>query len=757
MLENIMDFGPQIPTAANAMNIATSVNFSVHPAILESVVNSQSGTLHKALLELIMNSCDAKATKIEVSIDSHSFKVKDDGEGFASKEQILTCFGQFGTPQSSQKTYGRFRIGRGQCFSWGVISWRTGPYRLVVDILNKGLQFDFYENEEPVNGCEVSGVFYEPIIHSDLYNAISNFKNCVLYVSTPIILAGQQINIVPSENTWDHENDDAYILVDKFRYHGLHVYNMGVHCICFPTKTYGVSGVVVTKKPLTVNFARNDIILNKCDVWKRVSRFIKSKGTSKLLKLKVLNDDEQVYVISRLLSGEFSFNEVSECPIFTDVSGKRFSITTLLTEKTISVSQRNKSFLADKVQSSRMARVLAYESLQRFGCGSLEELFSVLEELSSEDEYISELLSQVAIVEDVELFSSYFDGGYFVFDDKKLTQLENAAIQAIRYGERFVRRSLQESDAIEFLPLQRNILAGVSDEAEAWTDGFSNIFISRKWLKKAKLGIEWFQHVCQLLAHEYLHDESDQDSHPHDAIFYNAFHQVALYAAREQNGVDLKVAARKMAAKFVYIQKKAGNAVPKAFYQFGGVCELVHKRVTSDYYQVLSELNKLKRNSPYVDDPERLVFWRGEYGGVKTKGVMSLEGPLLYVGDKMASWTSDIDEMKYGSGHITEAQIVWEIGNVSLNNLSEIERKCLAEDIGCNIRPWGGRDIKPLCVNFYGSAVCRTHIREWIEREPALASLCKESPTSMSEWYEAATNPDFNFAEVDWARLHGWS
>ena len=102
--------------AGNCQPKIENINFSVHQAILDSVISAQSGTLHKALIELVMNGIDAGASEVRVKLNHDGFEVADDGRGFTDKEQIMSCFAQFGSPQTEDKTFGRFRIGRGQCF-----------------------------------------------------------------------------------------------------------------------------------------------------------------------------------------------------------------------------------------------------------------------------------------------------------------------------------------------------------------------------------------------------------------------------------------------------------------------------------------------------------------------------------------------------------------------------------------------------------------------------------------------------------------
>ena len=79
-----------------------------------------------------------------------------------------------------------------------------------------------------------------------------------------------------------------------------------------------------------------------------------------------------------------------------------------------------------------------------------------------------------------------------------------------------------------YRPNSRRILAGESESADGWTDGKTYIYVHRKFLKKP-LDVHTTTRVVTLLVHEFLHDASDMDAHPHDATFYKGFHDVMSY------------------------------------------------------------------------------------------------------------------------------------------------------------------------------------------------------------------------------------
>lgn len=77
----------------------------------------------------------------------------------------------------------------------------------------------------------------------------------------------------------------------------------------------------------------------------------------------------------------------------------------------------------------------------------------------------------------------------------------------------------------------RQIQAGVSDVAIAWTDGAQVITVDRRFLERCfSTGISGAVTLVLTLVHEYLHDGPSTGTHVHDAEFYERFHQITMFA-----------------------------------------------------------------------------------------------------------------------------------------------------------------------------------------------------------------------------------
>jgi hypothetical protein len=125
--------------------------------------------------------------------------------------------------------------------------------------------------------------------------------------------------------------------------------------------------------------------------------------------------------------------------------------------------------------------------------------------------------------------------------DNELDKAELIALRAIREGAKALynegvysdrwKDKIGETffdDAKRSARHARKITAGVSDTANGWTNGTSDIWINRKILKKMKDGLGGYMQVSALLLHEYIHREASTGTHDHGVEFFEAFHEYSM-------------------------------------------------------------------------------------------------------------------------------------------------------------------------------------------------------------------------------------
>lgn len=264
--------------------------FQMHPHLLMDVMRRQAGTLGKAILEGCMNAVDARAKTCKITLSSKGMVIEDDGQGFPSAEEVQQFFEVFGKPHTEDegKTYGTFRMGRGQIFAFGKNVWRSQCQRMTVDLETLGLDYDLDQVDEKsrVAGCRIDVTFYSPLAPSALEDTKRELKHLARYIQLTLTVNGEQYATDPAAESWDVADGDLYL---RLKAGGtLAVYNLGVLVRDFPASYYGTGGIVVSRKPLKVNFARNDI-QHDCPIWKRVQREVRSRSDVKNAKAEVLS------------------------------------------------------------------------------------------------------------------------------------------------------------------------------------------------------------------------------------------------------------------------------------------------------------------------------------------------------------------------------------------------------------------------------------------------------------------------------------
>lgn len=521
------------------------LSFVAHPHILFSIIQSQAGTLAKALLEGVMNSIDAGASRVSVQVSEDAFSVRDDGRGFQSRDEVLNWFGQFGTPhQDGDAVYGKFRMGRGQMMAFAINTWRTGIFQMEVDIKGKGLNYRLTEKKPAVKGCRIHGRLYNRLSRVALDEVLTEFTALVRYAQIPVSLNGRVVSKRPEDQAWDIVTDHAYIKMQRTG--DLLVYNLGVLVRSYSPHAFGCGGIVVSRRPLTVNFARNDILTYSCEVWRHIAEQLRGLSVSKVATKASLNSDERGFLARQWAFGNIPSHlnlPAASLKLFTDATGKHHSLEDLLSFEAVTLAKDEQSRTGARLHREGRAFVLAEETLARFRVDSLDELVRVVQERSG----ISFTPKPVPF-EDLALGSSET---YQLVADCELSLPELCVLQALRQRH---DKFFQWFSAVEKSSGIRTLSAGSSEVADAWTDGRAFITVHRKMLARAaERGEPAFFELLMLLVHEYCHDTADLESHTHDLVFYNKHHDVVQYRSGR-----LVALTRELMKSYASLAKKAG-------------------------------------------------------------------------------------------------------------------------------------------------------------------------------------------------------
>jgi hypothetical protein len=499
--------------------MATKHAFEMHQNLLAQVIKSQAGSLWKAVLELVMNSIDAGAKLVDIELSEKRVTVSDDGTGMDKKE-IETCFKIFGLPQTDQdKQFGKFRMGRGQAFAFGKNTWRTGPWKLFVDV-EQNLGFELDKGTDRYKGCQVQIDLYRPVGHWELNQVRSEVQNAVRYMDVKVLIDGQQVNLNCKKEKWSHEDDYAYY---KFEHAAgaLRVYNRGAFVQAMPPSAYGLGGVVVSKQKLDVNFARNDVI-RTCPIWQEIVQVLREQKKD-LIDLRRLNEAQRHALIADLLSDDKHWDRADHSPLFPDVTGKYWSAQAIdnADYRQLTICKPG-NVIGDKLQQHKQAFVLSERVLELFRVGKIQQFFHRLPE--------GHVLRRLPFVAFQKL-SKMFSEAHVLLTDKELKLRERITLEILRNQQQYLLcncgsyRAAREKHT-------RLLHGGYSETSRAWTDGQTYIAFNRQELCDYRHGTAWgragfWTRLGLLLLHEYCHDDSSVGTHVHSDDFYQSFHDLS--------------------------------------------------------------------------------------------------------------------------------------------------------------------------------------------------------------------------------------
>lgn len=487
----------------------TQRKFDMHAKLLYDNIFNQAGTLSKAILEGVMNFVDAKATRGSIEIKPDYVSIVDDGEGIKDIQHIVTRFEQFAYPHddSEAKVFGKFRIGRGQIFAYGKTRWRTGTFEMRTDVKHKGLDYELTEGLPSVNGCTIEIQLYDPLSGYNLHDTVRDLEAWTKWCPVPVYIQGQLASTPVKDNKWQKVSANAYISLTAGG--DLAIYNQGIHVMNVPGWKYGTGGEIVTKKPVKVNYARNDVH-SDCDVWQNIRKQIQQLVGTQLRKKKSLNDNERQRLADDYLTGLLSYDDFAGLRLFTCVTGRQCSWREVCRSRTVTVAPHN-SVLGDTAHRRQLAFVLSDVTLSRFRAVDVASLLSRIADLAPYSVNVPTVVNFAEI-------SKGINGDYEVITKRSWSGTERIWMDLIHNNHHYLCPSCTE---------KRTISIGKADCANAWTDGISYIVIGRNFLKSQSLDIKGFTSVGRILLHEYCHYDCSTDTHDHTQEFYELFHDEA--------------------------------------------------------------------------------------------------------------------------------------------------------------------------------------------------------------------------------------
>lgn len=521
--------------------------FTVDDNIINHLITHQAGTPNKALMELVMNSIDAGATRIDIEATDRTFCVKDNGAGFAGKEDVINYFGRFGTPhEKGDAVFGRFRMGRGQIMAFGKCLWRSSTFQMNVDIKGSGLTYVLHEDLDMFHGCEVSGEFYDT---EGAWLDRDFLARQLLFVSAELFVNGEKISRSMEDEQWDYESELFYYKKnDKY---SLAVYNQGVYVNSYPTWNVGVGGMLVSKIAMEVNFARNDVLVADCSVWIEAMKLLKKEAKGNAKKSKIPKYERQ-YHLQEFLKCEPSygeFKEFAELKLFEDVNGKLHSLENMMSSaiQSITISPEKGSAFADYLASMPGVFVFDAGEMEHFGSmvarNGLYYLFKCIfdKTYGGFSSTFNRWVDSLAFFENINGLRERYPNRVQILKSTELTPLQKAVVKSLKsasdiigsHAAAYAFKLGQISHPSEF-PIRKLVVGNSDDTMEAWTDAVSYIAIDYRQIEQeVQNGQDGVYKLLMLIAHEYTHSDASFQNNVHGLEFYKSYHDRSLQHLRQ--------------------------------------------------------------------------------------------------------------------------------------------------------------------------------------------------------------------------------
>ena len=511
--------------------------FKAHPKFIKDAMTRQAGSVEKAILEGVMNAIEAGATSVSICFNENKAKpnelgaslvIMDDGKGISSAEEIELFFETLGQPHDEEenKIWAQFRMGRGQLFSFGKNTWRTSQFRMEVNLEELGLDYDLHQGLEEYDGCEITIDLYKNPIGTYTYRTIDTLREriatLVRFMPKPIYFNGQQINTPPENCSWDSETDDAYYLFGAGI--DLKIYNLGALTKTLDLATAGTCGVIVSKKQLKVNFARNDI-QHDCSVFPRIQKVITDNRIKKNRQQnRISSEHERTSTLLDLRDGAQDYRDIKTLGLLRDTSGRLYTLDAIRKNRMPWTFAERGDRRADNLLQAGLALILDDCVLSELGYADNPALFfRWLAERSGYGDKFSKYLFnekmdkawkplELMYRKFNDLTSGMSNTHTFIPENKQTTP------------EKRMLRIISKYDW-----LGRTVTIGASGTAAAWTDGKSYIALDRRFLKRVSSASSYCTtELVMTMIHEMSHDDDDRGSHVHDEEFYRRFHDLCL-------------------------------------------------------------------------------------------------------------------------------------------------------------------------------------------------------------------------------------
>lgn len=496
--------------------------FRVSRNIVGHLIRQQADSVPKAILELAMNAIDADAKTIDIDlIGSDAVRVRDDGEGWGSREEMIAHFEVFGFDHDTDaerargRVYGRFGLGRGQILGFGAARWRSGYHAMGANVTGGGeLKYRITDHETYVQGTQVDARLDEPLDAHTRGLIARKLKSHLAYTPAVVRLNGQRINTEVDDARWDLETDGLLFREHPHGQGGIEVYNQGVWVQTCAHYELGISGVLCSRPghEFKLNTTRTGVMQGKCKLWRKARELIGGARTSRRKRSPRMNDADRMAIIAEMLAAGVGGGVNHDTDrIFINVSGHTMSARMVARHAhgRITVAPERGDSKGEAIHGAKSACVLAPEIPHWFDVESVDELANALNRAYRRVWSVGADFKPY----DYEGLAAAYAGEHVFVDRRAWTPNETAAIGALGAMSRMLAYALLRLDAGIEPREPREVLIGQSPTATAWTDGATLIAIERGELgRMMTAGADGWHGLLNILVGQYMWTADNRES-----------------------------------------------------------------------------------------------------------------------------------------------------------------------------------------------------------------------------------------------------
>lgn len=622
------------------------IEFKLDNNLIHHLVDRQSATPEKAILELVMNAADAKASRVDIKITETGFEVVDDGRGFASEEEIHTFFATFGTPQTEEKTYGRYRVGRAQIFGWATTTWESNSFQMVVDLGKDHGGFELHALSPPFAGCRIRGVWNRRVHESggiDAERLTRAITAALLFPPVEIWIGGNLSAKPAKDQEWTSETSEAYFRLGTSG--PIRLFNQGVFVCELPHHRYHVGGVVLTKKAIELTMARNEP-LEYDRAWQAIELHISAQATKlHAAGASVGTDEFRAYALRRALQQ----NGDIDVACITAIPKSHVTLRTFLqrirgSRAVVFASRGEVSAVEAALRSGGLQGAsLHFDTLDR-----VRQVLALPFTLNDQQVVIALLnaLEPIARREGMPL------GDTLIFSALNIPKQDGFGAElesdALSWDEARFLNLVEDllCDLTDALDLEPRVLmlAETEGAVRAYTDGFEKVVYSRRFVeevlcKKPGAALEF----VLTYVHELCHVEDSRNA-GHDDVFYGEYHRMTVDHARAIDDAVRGVQSIAMDARSpAKLTTRALRDPSITWFEPGMTYLSDHDRLDRVWHTVKREVQKVRKGETRIEDlEERLGALAEQYVDYEARNQLDINdigklppmrlcGPVLWL------------------------------------------------------------------------------------------------------------------------------